>query len=342
MASRSFAGISKVLTRKRVGVDPGPAVRRLSIDTTTRRRYIPGENACLPAGAERGDDPGLAKAKMTYRTIEYQPGVVARVILNRPERLNAQSWTLLAEMDAAFNAAVADPECRIIVLSGRGRAFSAGHDLDSPEQIADRRERSLGWDSFGRTGQTKDVYVDSHLRWRDLPKPTIAMVHGYCIYGGWMIAAAMDVIFASEDALFVPTYGDYFTTSWDVGARKAKEILFGNKFLTARDAMAWGFVNEVFPAVELEAETLKYAKRVAEHDPFTLRTIKFAINQTLDGMGFTPSVRAIGAGFLRRPPAREGSDEPPSESFRDQVQRAMRYLREDRALGGEETQDDRA
>jgi enoyl-CoA hydratase len=116
-----------------------------------------------------------------------------------------------------------------------------------------------------------------------------------------MIASAMDFIFAAEDARFVPVYGDYFTAPWDVGPRRAKQILFGNHFIDARKAMEWGFVNEVFRRDKLEAETLKYAERVAEHDSFTLRQIKFAINQTVDGMGFTQSVRAVGASFIRRP-----------------------------------------
>jgi enoyl-CoA hydratase len=271
-----------------------------------------------------------------YETVMYEPGPVARVILNRPERHNAQSWTLLSEMEAAFNEAVTDPECRIIVLSGGGRSFSAGHDLDSPQQVESRRARVAGLDPFASTGASHDVYVNSHLRWRDLPKPTVAMVHGYCIFGGWMIASAMDFIFAAEDALFIPVFGDYFTASWDIGPRKAKEVLYENKFITAREAMDWGFVNRVYPAADLEAETLKYANRVAEHDPFTTRTVKFQINQTMDGMGFTQSVRAVGASFIRRPPRprSESADTPQSRDeapMRSQVTRASRYLQEDRA-----------
>ncbi|MEJ2131067.1 MAG: enoyl-CoA hydratase-related protein [Gammaproteobacteria bacterium] len=268
---------------------------------------------------------------MGYDTVKYTPGPITRVILDRPEKLNAQSWTLLREMEDAFDAAVRDPECRVIVLSGGGRAFSAGHDLDSEEALADRRKRNEGLDDYGRTAQMMDIYTHSHLRWRDLPKPTIAMVHGYCVYGGWMIAAAMDLIFASEDALFIPTYGDYFTTSWDVGARKAKEILFANQFMTAQEAMAWGFVNRVYPADRLEEETLRYAERVAEQDEFSNRTVKFAINQTLDNMGFTTSVRAVGASFLQRPGGRREAGAPPPEGrFRGKVRQAMEYLRADR------------
>jgi enoyl-CoA hydratase len=145
---------------------------------------------------------------MSYETITYEPGPVARVILNRPERQNAQSWKLLAEMEHAFNAAVADPEARIIVLSGNGKSFSAGHDLDSPEQVAHRDAELRGLDQYAVTERYRDVYIDSHLRWRNLTKPTMAMVHGYCIFGGWMIASAMDFIFAADDAQFIPVYGD--------------------------------------------------------------------------------------------------------------------------------------
>jgi enoyl-CoA hydratase len=266
-------------------------------------------------------------------TVIYESGPVARVILNRPERQNAQSWRLLAEMEDAFNAAVADPGVRIIVLSGAGRSFSAGHDLDSPEQLNDREEQEQGGDRFSRTERYRDVYLDSHLRWRNLSKPTVAMVHGYCIFGGWMIASAMDFIFAADDALFIPVYGDYFTAPWDLGPRKAKEILYENRFLTAQEAMGWGFVNRVYPAADLEEQTLRYASRVAENHPFTTRTVKFAINQTLDLMGFTSSVRALSPEFhnmgRRQPTPREGPQAPREGRFRSQVGRAMQYLRED-------------
>jgi len=274
---------------------------------------------------------------MDYKMVTYESGPVARVRLNRPEKLNAQSWTMLIEMEHAFNRAVADPEVKVIVLSGNGRAFSGGHDLDSEEALIDRRKRSEGLDGFGRSGQLYDIYTSSHLRWRDLPKPTIAMVHGYCVYGGWMIASAMDFIFASEDALFIPTYGDYFTTGWDVGARKAKEILYENSFMTAEEAMIWGFVNRVYPKDVLEAQTLKYAGRVAKQDPFMTRTVKFHINQTLDNMGFTSSVRAGAEYFLRRTPAAPQSANRSREAkaplyqgrFRSLAGQAMSYLRED-------------
>jgi enoyl-CoA hydratase len=280
---------------------------------------------------------------MTYKTLIYEPGRITRVILNRPEKLNAQTFTMLKEMDHAFAAAVADPGCKVIILSGRGKAFSAGHDLTSADQQEDIRNMALHLEPYDRGNLSRDIYVDSHLRWRDLPKPTIAMVHGNAIFGGWMIAAAMDFIFASEDAVFVPSYGDYFTVGWDVGVRKAKEILFATQAMSAREALKWGLVNRVYPTEQLEAETLAYAERVAENDAAHNRLCKFALNQQQDNQGFSTSVRAVGSSFITRhyPPATRpdgapvADDEPrpagldPKGLFKRRIQRSLEYFRRD-------------
>lgn len=280
---------------------------------------------------------------MEFKTLIYRPGPVARVILNRPEKLNAQNWNMLQEMERAFDLAVDDPECRVIVLSGEGRAFSAGHDLTSDDQHADVTGQARHLEPYNRGLLSRDVYTDSHLRWRDLPKPTIAMVHGQCIYGGWMIASAMDFIFAADDAMFIPTYGDYFTMPFDLGPRKAKELLFANRFMTAEEAMQWGFVNRVYPAAALEEETMIYAARVAEQDPGGVRLSKFAINQAMDNMGFSTHVRAVGLSFITRvyPAARkpgEASDAPGGPrpagldiggQFKNRVRQALDYLKHD-------------
>src|SRR5438034_9193791 len=115
------------------------------------------------------------RRRMAYEKIIYEPGPVARVRLNRPEVKNAQSWKLLAEMETAFDEAVADPDVRVIVLSGEGTSFSAGHDLETPEQNEERKARVGGRDGFNRSEVFADVYIDSHIRWRNLPKPTVAM-----------------------------------------------------------------------------------------------------------------------------------------------------------------------
>ncbi len=229
---------------------------------------------------------------MSYEQIIYEPGPVARIILNRPEYRNAQSRVMIEELDDAFRQAQTDAEVRLIILSGNGSCFSAGHDLGSPPEMADRERRGYPADRTGRYARSEELFLNATLRWRNIRKPTIAMVHGYCIYGGYMFASAMDLVFASGDALFLPSQLQYFSAPWDLGPKKAKEILFENRFLTAEEAKDLGFVNRVYLRDQLEEKTLEYANRVAENDPMTTRMAKYSINQMLDGQGYSTAVTA--------------------------------------------------
>lgn len=266
---------------------------------------------------------------MEYQQIIYQPGKVARLILNRPRYLNAQSRLLREEMDDAFARAVDDDEVGVIVLSGAGEHFSTGHDLGTPEEKADRQERGYPTDRLGRYQRGRAINLENTLRWRNLPKPTIAMVHGYCIFGGWMIAAAMDIIFASEDALFLPSHFQYFSTPWDIGPRKAKEILFEHRFMTAWETCEHGFVNRVFPKERLEEETLAYAGRVAENymrSPFRMRTAKFSINHMMDTMGYTAELEAAYQSFCVMTGLEEREAVHPEQGGAAQTPVALRNL----------------
>jgi enoyl-CoA hydratase len=229
---------------------------------------------------------------MDYKQIRYEPGKVARIIINRPRYRNAQSRILLEEMDDAFNRAVADNDVRVIVLSGEGDHFSSGHDLGTPEEIADQKTRGYPTDGKGIYRYFREIYMENTLRWRKLSKPTIAMVQGCCVFGGWMIASSMDIIFASEDALFLPAHFQYFCAPWDVGPRKAKELIFENRYLTAQEARELQFVSRVFPREKLAEETLAFANRVAENDSFAIQSAKFSINHMMDTMGFTAEIEA--------------------------------------------------
>src|SRR3954462_7133239 len=100
---------------------------------------------------------------MTSQAVLYQPGPVARVIINRPERKNAQSALVLSELEQAFENAARDPDVRGIVLSGAGEHFSSGHDLGSPEHLETIEARHRGLDQFGRSIQQNDLYLESHL-----------------------------------------------------------------------------------------------------------------------------------------------------------------------------------
>jgi enoyl-CoA hydratase len=241
---------------------------------------------------------------MEYEQILYKPGKVTQIIFNRPEYLNAQSYQLLAEVDQAFTAATSDKGCGAIVLSGAGRAFSAGHDLGTKEEIQYCREHGLTVPHDGnlpkKVADMYEWFVKKTLVWRNCAKPTIAMVQGYCIYGGWMLAAAMDVIFAAEDTLFLPGMVEYFSIPWDMTPRKAKEILLEHRFITAAEALSYGFVNRIYAADQLEKETLAYAGRVAENyliAPAWTGTIKASINHMQDTMGFSAEIEAAYTSF---------------------------------------------
>ncbi|HXR24248.1 MAG TPA: enoyl-CoA hydratase-related protein [Candidatus Binataceae bacterium] len=228
----------------------------------------------------------------TYSQLLYEKlGRTGRITLNRPRYRNAQSTVLLKELDRAFEAAALDDEVKVIILAGAGEHFSAGHDLGTP----DEKENP---DSYYNTKGLKnrhirswEIFLDNTMRWRNLPKPTIAQVQGFCIFGGYMFAAAMDLIVAADDAMFLPSLTQYFSAPWDVGVRKAKEILFQSRFIDAQEALRTGLANLVVPRAELEKETLALAARIAETDGFTLRMLKFALNNAQDEMGFHTAVR---------------------------------------------------
>ena len=118
------------------------------------------------------------------------------------------------------------------------------------------------------------------------------MVKGYCIFGGFMFASAMDLVFAADTAMFLPNHTQYFPLPWDIGPRKAKEVLYESRFIPAPEAHELGFVNRVFAEADLEKETLAYAKRVASNDPFFTRLVKFSVNNMEDAKGFSHSMES--------------------------------------------------
>jgi enoyl-CoA hydratase len=240
---------------------------------------------------------------------------------------------MLEEMDEAFRAAVKDSACGAIVLSGAGRAFSVGHDIGTEEDNAYREERGYatlsGLDQPKLFEDWRKLYVDFTLAWRNLQKPTVAMIHGYCIFGGWMVAAAMDVIFAAEDAQFLPGFVEYFSQPWDLGPRRAKEILLEHRFMTAKEAYHYGFVNRIFPADRLEEETLAFADRVADHylaDPVWTRLCKLTINHMEDAVGFTAEIEGAYNNFCLMVSTRATLPAKPSEGGFARTDMAKRHF----------------
>jgi enoyl-CoA hydratase len=229
-----------------------------------------------------------------------QTAAVAVLSLNRVEARNAQNIPLLQELDAAFSRAVKDDSVRVIVLRANGPHFSAGHDIgpENNKLFAEAVDMESGVDSFYNWEQ--ENYLGMTKRWRDLPKPTIAAVQGKCIAGGLMLCWPCDLILASEDASFsdpVVRMGvggvEYHAHTWELGPRKAKELLFTAQAVSAQDAFRLGMVNHVVAREELDDRTMELAQRISEMDPFALKLAKQAVNRTLDTQGQWNAMQAV-------------------------------------------------
>ncbi len=233
--------------------------------------------------------------------LSTRDGSVARVTMNRPEYRNAQNSAMTYALDAALHEAAQDDEVRVIVLAGAGEHFSAGHDIGSPGRDIDRSfpRQGLWWDHVGASGiegriaREHEVYLDMCLRWRDLPKPTIAMVQGACIAGGLALAWACDLVVASADATFadpVIRMGapgiEFFAHPWELGPRVAKEFLFTGERIGAERARELGMVNRVVARDALDDETMALARRIAEVPRLPLALVKQSVNRAQDAMGF--------------------------------------------------------
>jgi enoyl-CoA hydratase/carnithine racemase len=220
---------------------------------------------------------------------------VAVITLNRPERTNAQTMGLLDDLDAAWTWAADDDEVRVIVLRGNGKHFSSGHDLkDRSSPMPDK----ITLESIYRLEARR--YLEYSLRWRNTPKPSIAAVQGKCIAGGLLLCWPCDLIVAADNAefsdpvVFMGIGGvEYHGHTWELGPRKAKEILFTGRAVTASEAGQVGMVNRVVPLDELETATMDLARQIAQMHPFALRQAKRAVNQTLDIQGFYAAIQAV-------------------------------------------------
>ncbi len=231
---------------------------------------------------------------------------ISRVTVNRPEVMNVISRQVYEELNDALLGAEKDDEVRVIVVAGAGDHFGAGHDLGTKEMLEEEKADPRDRTSLGTLkDMDRGVYWHLHDQWRNICKPTIAMVQGYCIMGSWMLAAACDLIIVSEDARFTDrlvrwdgAHDEYPTYSWDLGPRKAKELLWTGDFIDGQEAWRLGMVNRVVPREQLEEETLRLARKIALNAPFALMLSKMSVNQAADIMGQTAAMRASGNFFV--------------------------------------------
>lgn len=227
-------------------------------------------------------------------TVRYAvEGNVCTLTMDRPEVANAQNTQLIDDLDAAFDAAGADDEVRVVVLTGAGRHFSSGHDLKALVGDVEADEwRQMRDTPEGKFEHEKVMYFDRCLRIRDFPKPTIAAVNGSCVAAGLMLACMCDLIVAADDAVFsnpvlrmTGAAVEILVEPWEMPPRKAKEFLLAAEKFSADEAEKLGMVNRVVPADRLLAEAHELAERIAKVPPATAQVVKRSINKTLDLMG---------------------------------------------------------
>lgn len=222
---------------------------------------------------------------MVNRTIAFQASDgIARIVLDRPHTLNAIDLQMMSELNAAMDRVDNDEDIKVAIISGKGRAFSAGFDLKA---AAARGPMTIGqW----RTVLEQDF--DLIMRFWNSPKPTIAAVHGYCLGGAFELALACDISIAAESALLgepEPRFGSGIVAlllPWITGPKQAKELLLtGEDRLSAARALQMGIVNQVVAEADLIEAASVVAGKIVSAAPSAVQFTKKAINRTYEIMG---------------------------------------------------------
>jgi enoyl-CoA hydratase/carnithine racemase len=215
-------------------------------------------------------------------------GPIRTLTLNRPEKLNAMSLALTDELSVRLAEAATEESVRVVVITGSGRSFCAGYDLDE-ESPGEGYEVHLA--SLGRS-------LDHLLEVFDHPKPVIASVRGHCLAGGCDLMMMCDLTVAADNAVFGQPeirFGSAIVAHvlpWLIGARSAKElILTGDDKVSADRAYQLGLVNRVVPVDQLENETMRLARDLAVIDPAVMEFTKKAINVGWEKAGFREALR---------------------------------------------------
>jgi enoyl-CoA hydratase/carnithine racemase len=227
----------------------------------------------LPAG-EAQAEPGIALIETEVRELDDRGRSVVIIRFNRPEQLNAISWDTQRELAKALNEAEADPLVRCVLITGKGRAFSAGGDIQAYAELQ-------------RDASAFTEFVDDYCRLtegiRAMTKPVIALVNGICAAGGLELVLACDFAWAAESARigdmhvnFAQIGGAGVLTRLPrlVGAGRALELFFSGRLLNSREAVSWGIVNRVVPDNDLLDEAIDFARAVATKSPAALHYMK--------------------------------------------------------------------
>ncbi len=208
---------------------------------------------------------------MSYKKIILEKkGAIARIILNRPEVMNAMDRELISELADALADVDKDDEIRVAILTGAGRAFSAGRDMNQLLEASHER------------GGLKYKMIE------DLSKPVIAAVNGYCFTGALELVLCADIIIASEHAIFCDTHARYARIPGGgltqrlprlLGSKKAKELMFTSDRISAQEAERIGLVNKVVPPEKLEEAAIEMAGKIIKNSPRSIKAMKYLVNR---------------------------------------------------------------
>ena len=237
----------------------------------------------------------------TYTTLKIEQDSaaprVARLLLNRPDRLNAITDDMPREIRTAVEWAQGNDEVHVIVVEGAGKGFCGGYDLaDTAQQFIDHplQQEQLPWDPMVDYAVMKRNTEDFMSLWR-CSKPTIAKVHGHAVAGGSDIAMCCDLLVMAENARigYMPTrvWGCPTTAMWAyrLGPARAKQLMFTGDTIDGRRALEWGLANAIASVDELEATTMRLAERIAGVPRSHLAMHKMVVNQVMLTMGLEQS-----------------------------------------------------
>jgi enoyl-CoA hydratase len=269
---------------------------------------------------------------MKLETVLYEVKEnIARITMNRPDKRNALDYQLLDDIDAAFAAADADNDVRVVIFAGAGPSFSAGYDIKGSPYTSVPK----GYDQWTTSNALRTIRKISE-RYQMImyfPKPVIAKVHGYCVAAGCYLQMCCDMAIAADNAILghPATRGGGVTSMplWVtlLGVRKAKELLMTSKLITGKEAEKIGLVNYAVPEDKLEEEVWKVAKLMAEVPPDGMVILKEALNTHMRILGLDAEFvyhkqlnalgrvgRSQGTGFnLDAMRARAKAQTPPTE-----------------------------
>ena len=229
---------------------------------------------------------------------------LARITLNRPEKMNALTGELFTELNECLHDLEADQSCRVIILRGAGRCFSAGYDLtpgrerrpgERRYQTVDGKSRTLMMNVRTSMQQVTDVQM---YLW-NMAKITIAQLHGYALAGGCELAMMTDLVVAADDTqighpglrgLGTARNGNIWPLVMSM--RKAKEYYYTGDSMTGAEAAELEMINYAWPKAELDANTIAFAERIANGSADHLAVLKLTMNRFYENMGIYSSVRS--------------------------------------------------